>query len=188
MTESHFAVPGRNRCEVLSTWAAGVAYARSFNIVEHNSDIMEIATSADFFGNRWQVNAIIIPTPIHQNTKAYLQPVAEVMKLFRHHIGAHALKVTGMERQDMTASMSADGKTVYLHVVNPSATTTNDLNISFDGKQVKGMNVFEIAKNPMDEIMETCPDIFLPEHRYIEGSIYKMPPASVAAIEIAICD
>ena len=186
MTESHFNIPGRNRCELLSTWAAGVAYARSLNVVEHNADIMEIATSADFFGNRWQVNAIIIPTPINNDTQAYLQPVAEVMKLFRKHIGAYTLDVSGMETQDITASMSEDGKKVYLHVVNPSMDTFDELHISVEGKNIKGIKVIEIAKSPMEEIMQTCPDIFLPTEKQIFGDIYKMPPACVAAIEISL--
>ncbi|MFL7809461.1 MAG: alpha-L-arabinofuranosidase, partial [Anaerolineae bacterium] len=36
ITECHFALPGRNRCEVLSTWAAGVANARILNVHERN--------------------------------------------------------------------------------------------------------------------------------------------------------
>jgi hypothetical protein len=32
VTESHFSIPGRNRCELLSTWAAGVADARILNL------------------------------------------------------------------------------------------------------------------------------------------------------------
>lgn len=185
MTESHFNIRGRNRCELLSTWAAGVAYARSLNIVEHNSDIIDIATSADFFGNRWQVNALLLPTPINSGS-AYLQPVGEVMKLFRHHIGTHALDVKGMDAQDITASLSADGKTVYLHLVNASAHTEQPITIAVDDREVKSMKIFEIAKDPMDEIMQTCPNLFLPEKKNVDGTVYTMPPASVAAIEITL--
>jgi len=63
MTECHFALPGRSRCEVLSTWAAGVANARLLNVHERHGDRLKIATPADFCGTRWQVNAIMIPTP-----------------------------------------------------------------------------------------------------------------------------
>src|SRR5438874_1504948 len=31
MTECHFVIPGRDRCDVLATWAAGVSYARLLN-------------------------------------------------------------------------------------------------------------------------------------------------------------
>jgi len=54
MTECHFVLPGRNRCEVLSTWAAGVANARALNVLERHGDILKIATLADFCGTRWQ--------------------------------------------------------------------------------------------------------------------------------------
>ena len=63
MTESHFALPGRNRCDVLGTWAAGVADARILNVHERNGDILKIATLADFCGTRWMNNAIIDPHP-----------------------------------------------------------------------------------------------------------------------------
>jgi hypothetical protein len=179
-------ITGRNRNEMLSSWAMGVAYARSLNTVEHNADIIDIATSADFFGTRWQVNAILFNNPINPNSRAYLQPVAEVMKLFRHHIGANALDVSGLDAQDITASLSADGKTAYLHVVNPSAHTEQPIEIAIDGKTVKSMKIFEIAKNPTDEIMMTCPDLFKPEEKTVEGATYKMPPASVAAIEVTL--
>ncbi len=32
MTECHFSIPGRDRCDLLSTWAAGVSYARMLNV------------------------------------------------------------------------------------------------------------------------------------------------------------
>ena len=63
LTECHFAIPGRNRCEVLSTWAAGVSYARMLNVHERYGDKLKIATAADFCGTRWQVNAVMIPVP-----------------------------------------------------------------------------------------------------------------------------
>ena len=41
ITECHFTLPGRNRCEVLSSWAAGVANARILNVHERNGDSSE---------------------------------------------------------------------------------------------------------------------------------------------------
>src|SRR4030042_3961615 len=43
----HFALPGRNRCEVLSTWAAGIANARMLNVHERHGDRLKIATLPD---------------------------------------------------------------------------------------------------------------------------------------------
>ena len=63
MTECHFAIPGRDRCDVISTWATGVAYARILNNHQRHGDLLKIATAADFCGTRWQVNAVMIPVP-----------------------------------------------------------------------------------------------------------------------------
>ena len=66
MTESHYCIDdGRERGDVLSCWAAGVAYARNLNVIERHADVLDIATSADFFGIRWQVNAVMLPTPAY---------------------------------------------------------------------------------------------------------------------------
>jgi len=63
LTECHFVLSRRNRCEVLSTWAAGVANARVLNLHERNGDLLKIATLADFCGTRWQNNAVMTPSP-----------------------------------------------------------------------------------------------------------------------------
>ena len=112
MTEGHFALPGRNRCDVLSSWMAGVAYARNLNVIFRHSDVLDIATMADFFGNRWQVNAILIPTP-HGSGKPYLQPVGHVMRLFGKHRGEYAVDVCGGHEADVTASVEEDGTILH---------------------------------------------------------------------------
>ena len=69
MTECHFAIPGRNRCDVLATWAAGVSYARILNNHQRHGDVLKIATAADFCGTRWQNNAVMIPVPKGNNAR-----------------------------------------------------------------------------------------------------------------------
>ncbi|MHC4799767.1 MAG: alpha-L-arabinofuranosidase C-terminal domain-containing protein, partial [Planctomycetota bacterium] len=102
MTECHYAFPGRNRCEVLSTWAAGVANARLLNVHERHGDVLKIATLADFCGTRWQVNAIMIPVPGGQS---FMMPVAMVMSLYRRHTGKQAIEVGSTPQYlDVTAS------------------------------------------------------------------------------------
>src|SRR2546429_5523633 len=66
----------------MASWAAGVSYARILNTHQRHGDVLKIATAADFWGTRWQNNAVIIPTP-KGNNRAYLQPVARVMQLYR---------------------------------------------------------------------------------------------------------
>ena len=114
LTECHFALPGRNRGDVLSTWAAGVANARLLNVHERHGDLLKIATLADFCGTRWQVNAIMIPVP---RGRSFMMPVALVMSLYRHHVGDQAVAVSQQpDGLDVTASRT--GNRIYLHVVN----------------------------------------------------------------------
>lgn len=79
------------RQERLRSRDGRVSYARILNTHQRHGDLLKIATAADFCGTRWQ-NNVIIPTP-KGNNRAYLQPVARVMQLYRHHIGSHAIKV-----------------------------------------------------------------------------------------------
>ncbi len=185
MTEGHYQLPGRNRCEVLSSWAAGVSYARCLNTVERASDIIDIATMADFFGNCWQVNALMLPTPFASGN-AYLQPVGEVMKLFRHHIGEYSVEVEAAEGVDVTASISRDGKTLYLHLANTDNHNAAKLEFTVDGKAVNGFTAYEIAAEPFAEITQLTPDIFKPKEYTVKGGAYSLPTAAVAAVEIPL--
>ncbi|MBQ8640934.1 MAG: hypothetical protein IJ480_01845 [Clostridia bacterium] len=189
MTEGHYTLNGRNRCEVLSSWGAGVSYARCLSVIEQASDILDIATLADFFGNRWQVNALMLPAPIRDGN-AYLQPVGEVMKLFRHHIGSHALKYTVSETPgdpvDVNASLSPDGKKVYLHLVNTSRTGSCEVELEIPGSAAEGITAYEIAHDMAEEITPLTPDLFLPVERKITGRKYTLPAAAVTALEISL--
>ena len=95
MTEGHFVLPGHDRCSVLGTWAAGVAYARLLNVQVRNGDVLKIATLADFCGTQWKVNAIMIPAPRRPKRNAYLMPVARIMSLYRRHMGRKFVRLTG---------------------------------------------------------------------------------------------
>ncbi len=183
MTEGHFALPGRNRCEVLSSWAAGVSYARCMNTQARNGDILDIATMSDFFGNRWQVNSIMIPTPV-RNYKPYLQPVAWVAALFRHHSGEDGIRVIGPSELDITASRT--GNKLFLHLVNTSMTESHEIDFEIEGMTIEGGTAYEIASDPMLEITELIPDVFKPVEKAIEGKSWQIPPASVTAIELNV--
>ena len=122
LTECHFSIPGRDRCDVMSAWATGVSYARMLNLHQRHGDVLKIATAADFCGNRWQVNAVMIPTPSGKG-KAFLMPVARVMSLYRHHTGTHFVNVNrNPGGLDVTASRT--GNRIFLHVANLLRTRT----------------------------------------------------------------
>jgi alpha-L-arabinofuranosidase len=180
MTECHFALPGRNRCEVLSSWAAGVANARLLNVNERHGDVLQIATLADFCGTRWQVNAIMIPTP---SGRSFLMPVARVMSLFRNHQGRSALKVSSTGYLDVTASRT--GNKLFLHVVNYHSTRSQRTQIRVNGASICSGKVFEISAPAEVEIMDTCTDLFKPvEHKLLDVAAWTFPARSVSAVEL----
>jgi alpha-N-arabinofuranosidase len=181
MTECHFALPGRNRCEVLSTWAAGVANARLLNVHERHGDRLKIATLADFCGTRWQVNAIMIPVP---GGRSYMMPVALVMALYRHHTGEQAADVTkAPDGLDVTASRT--GERIFLHVVNTNRDRSVAARLSVEGRIVRSGKVFQLAADPEFEVIETQADALIPVQKELPGDgLWTFPPASVSAVEL----
>jgi alpha-L-arabinofuranosidase len=181
LTECHLAVPGRNRCEVLSSWAAGCCYARMANLHERHGDLLKIATLADFCGTRWQVNAIMIPVP---NGHPYLMPVAKVMALYRKYSGRQFLQTTSAsDLLDVTGSRSGD--TFYLHIVNTSRTHSVSAEFRIDGMKIVSAKAYEISENPMYEIIRAENDRLQPKEKIIDlAKGYSVPPASVTAVEL----
>jgi len=186
MTECHFVIPGRDRGDVLASWAAGVSYARILNSHQRHGDVLKIATAADFCGTRWQNNAVIIPTPLGNN-RAYLQPVARVMQLYRHHIGSHALEVErAPDGLDVVASRR--GNTVHLHVANTHRTKSVTAPIRIGGAAPHGGRVFEIAADPAVEVsyLNASDVMRTVEKPWPAGGVWEFPAASVSAFDLDI--
>jgi len=186
MTECHFVIPGRDRGDVLASWAAGVSYARILNNHQRHGDVLKIATAADFCGTRWQNNAVIIPTP-KGNNRAYLQPVARVMQLYRHHIGSHAIKVDGLpDGLDVVASRRRD--TVYLHVANIQRTRSVNTTIQIAGHVIRSGRAFEIAGDPAVELsyLNSADAMKTMERPFAKDGAWEFPAASVSALELDI--
>jgi len=186
LTECHFVIPGRARGDVLASWAAGVSYARILNNHQRHGDVLKIATAADFCGTRWQNNAVIIPTP-KGNNRAYLQPVARVMQLYRHHIGSHAIKMTtAPDVLDVAASRRAD--TLYLHVANTQRTRSVTATIQAGEHAIRAGRVFEITADPAvevsylnsGEVMKTV------QKPFTRDGVWEFPAASVSALELEL--
>jgi hypothetical protein len=183
ITECHFALPGRNRNEVLSSWAAGVANARLMNVYERNGDVLQIATLADFCGTRWNVNAVMIPVP---GGHAYMMPVARVMALYRRHSGAQAVRVVSAPPGlDVTASRTEEQ--VYLHVVNTERTRAVAAQLGVEGRSIASGAVWEIAVDPAFEVLPDTADVLAPARKELPPSgRWTFPPASVSAVEIEL--
>jgi len=181
LTECHFALPGRNRCEVLSSWAAGVANARILNVHERNGDVLKIATLADFCGTRWQNNAVMIPVP---GGRAFLMPVAMVMSLYRKHVGTEAVTVLQAPPDlDVTASRTDDR--LFLHVVNTNRTRSANTAIRVHGgKTVRG-RVYWFALEPELEVFEYRTEHTVPREQALgDASAWTFPAASVSAVDL----
>ena len=184
MTECHFAIPGRNRCDVLSTWATGVSYGRILNNHQRHGDVLKIATAADFCGTRWQVNAVMIPVPHGQS---YLMPVARVMKLYRHHIGEQSLGVTSTpDGLDVVASRT--GNKVFLHVVNTQRDRSVTAKFDLAGKSFDNATAFEIVDDPMVEVSDlNSRDVMQIKRRQLASDgVWEFPAASVSAVEVEL--
>jgi alpha-L-arabinofuranosidase len=182
MTECHFSIPGRNRNELLSTWAAGVAYARMLNVHERHGDVLKIATAADFCGTRWQVNAVMIPVPGGQS---FLMPVAHVMRLYRKHTGERAATVTAAP-PDLDVTASRTGDRLFLHVVNTNRTRPASVRITAAGRSIGAGRVFEIAADPMFEVMDPAPALSPKRKSLAPGGNWTFPAASVSAVELEL--
>ena len=183
LTECHFGLPGRNRCEVLSTWAAGVAYARALNVHERNGDLLKIATLADFCGTRWQNNAVMIPVPAG---KPFLMPVAMVMSLYRRHAGREAIEVLGSPAGlDVTASRT--GERVFFHVVNTERTRSIASAFQVQGRRIAEGRVHWFDPAPEFEVFEYHPEYVFPKEAKLDASLtWTFPAASVSAVELRL--
>ena len=184
MTEGHYAVPGRNRNELLSTWAMGVSYAVWHNILMRHSDVLDIATMADFLGNVWQCNAVMVPAPMRENSRCYLQPVGEVMRLFGAHQGKKALDISYDGSIDAVAS--ASGNKVFVHVANTSMVKSEQLNFNLEGKEIVSATMYSICAEPETEIAPTNIGCFKETVSVSENGVFTLPKCAVAAIEIII--
>lgn len=183
LTECHFGLPGRNRNEVLSTWAAGVAYAAVMNVHERHGDVLKIATLADFCGTRWQNNAVMIPVP---GGRSFMMPVAMAMSLYRRHTGVQAVTVTQTpDGLDVTASRTGD--TVFLHVVNTRRTRPLAARLDVQGMRVARGRVAWFAPEPELEILDYRPEHTFPQEADLApNEPWVFPRASVSAVELSV--
>lgn len=183
ITEGHYALPGRNRNEVLSTWGAGVSYARCLNTIHRNSDIIDIATMADFFGTVWQVNAILIAGR-KKGMFAYFQPVGTVMSLFGRYQGKKALDISYAGSIDAVASRT--GKKVYLHIANTDMNASQEIRLDLGGETIESVKVRGVAEDILTEITPCNPEVFALREFAADGDRITLPKAAVAAVEITL--
>jgi alpha-N-arabinofuranosidase len=181
MTESHFTMRGRNRCDLNSAWATGVAYGRFLNLHQRHGDLLKIANLGDFCGTRWQTNVIMIPTP---GGKSYIMPVGKVAALYYKHTGKQSVRVaSGAPDLDIVASRTDDR--FFLHVVNTNRTRSQACRLAIEGIALESGKAFEIATDPMAEITSFEDDPMKVREKPVAlDQPYQFPAASVTAIEL----
>jgi alpha-L-arabinofuranosidase len=181
LTECHFTMRGRNRCDVNSTWAVGVAYARFMNLHQRHGDLLKIANIGDFCGTRWQTNVIMLPVP---GGKAYVMPVGKVAALYRKHSGRQFVSVNG-GTPDLDVIASRTGDTFFLHVVNTNRTRSQSVRLALGGLSIRSIKAFQIAAEPEAEIMSAEKDpMKVKEQTHNGGEPISFPAASVTALEV----
>jgi alpha-L-arabinofuranosidase len=183
LTECHYTPQGRNRCEVLSSWAAGVSYARFLNLHERHGDVLKIANISDFCGTRWQTNGVMLPVPAG---RAFAMPVAKVMALYGRHFGRSFVSVPEAP-PDLDVTASRTGDRLYLHVINTNRTQSRSSALAIVGRTVRSATAFTIAADPEFEIMSAERDPMRVREAPVDpGAPFSFPPASASAVEVEL--
>jgi alpha-N-arabinofuranosidase len=181
ITEGHLSLRPGNANPILAEWLTAAYHARSLNIYQRHGARVKIATAADFEGNRWTVNAVILPTP---GGASYLMPVASIARLFKRHNGRQGVAVTSAP-PDLDIAASRTGNTLFLHVANLNYSAAAPATFAVAGMNVTGGRVFAIApENPREYVSQDQPAVFTPRESAIEAVRWTFPPRSVSAVEL----
>jgi len=184
ITEGHLSLSPHNANPILYEWLSAVYHARSLNIYQRHGAYVKIATAADFQGNRWTVNAVMLQTP---RGVTYLMPVASIASLFRKYNGTQGVTVrTAPSSLDVAASRTESK--IYLHVANLEYRRSVEAAFSVAGMTVVGGRVFEIAPEDLRQyVNQDQPDVFKPREVNLPVGPemrWRFPAGSVSAVEL----
>jgi hypothetical protein len=152
-------------------------------VIHRNSDLIDIATMADFFGNVWQVNAILLAGRKKQMI-AYFQPVATVMHLFGKYQGQQAIDV---EIPGVDCVGSRTGNKIYLHLVNTDMTGAKEIMLTADAP-IAEVKLHGVAEDILTEVTPCNPDVFAVKEFPVDGAHITLPKAAVAVAEITLAE
>jgi hypothetical protein len=186
ITEGHLSLSPHNSHPILHEWLSAVYHARSMNIYQRHGARVKISTGADFCGNRWTVNAVMLQVP---RGVSYLMPVGSVMRLFQRHNGKQGIAVRSAPAAlDIAASRSAN--TMFLHVLNTSYSRSVEAAFAVEGMLVSGGRVFEIApESPREYVNQDQPGVFAPREKPLPpGPVlrWRFPATSVSTVELDV--
>jgi hypothetical protein len=109
------------------------------------------------------------------------------MKLYRHHIGKHAIDV-GETPDGLDVVASRDERKVYLHVVNTKRERSVSARLHLADASASKATCYEIAEDPMAEVSELNSAKFMQTKTRdlpLDGS-WEFPAASVSAVEVEL--
>jgi alpha-L-arabinofuranosidase len=186
ITEGHLSLSPHNANPILYEWLSAVYHARSLNIYQRHGARVKIATAADFNGNRWTNNAVMLQTP---RGVSYLMPVGSIARLFKKYNGKQGVDVkTVPSNLDVAASRTA-GK-VYLHVANLEYKQSVEAAFAVAGMTIDGGRIYEIAPQDLRQyVNQDQPDIFKPREVVLPpgpGPKWRFPAGSVTAVELDV--
>src|SRR5262245_60229940 len=109
------------------------------------------------------------------------------MRLYRHHIGSHAVEVNRTpDGWDIAASRSDD--TVNRHVVNTQRTRAGKASFQIEGRRVERGRGVEMADDPMVEgtYLNSAEVMRVVEKQIGDRAGWEFPAASVSAVELKL--
>ena len=184
ITEGHLSLAPHNTNHILREWLSSVYHARSLNIYQRHGARVKISTAADFAGNRWTVNAVMLQTP---GRKSYLMPVASIARMFKRYGGKQGLSVQSSP-SSLDVAASRTGDRIFLHVANLEYGRSVDASFAVAGMGVNNATVHAIAPGDLRQyVNQDQPDVFRPvESRADGGPVWKwrFPAGCVAAVEL----
>ncbi|MBI4876184.1 MAG: alpha-L-arabinofuranosidase [Acidobacteria bacterium] len=184
ITEGHLSLVPHNANPILIEWLSAAYHARSLNIYHRHGAQVRIATGADFAGNRWTVNAVMLQTP---RGISFLTPVGAIMRLYKRHNGKQGVAVRSAPA-DLDIAASRTGNRVFLHVLNKSYSRPVEAALAVQGMKIAGGRVFEIAPDdPRTAAGLDQPAVFAPlEKALTPGPVvsWRFPATSVSAVEL----
>jgi hypothetical protein len=184
ITEGHLSIQPHNKNELLREWISGVYHARVLTLFENNSAVIDLATLADFAGQSWTVNAVLLGSP---REAPYLLPVGHIMRLFRRHSGTHGA-IARANDSGIMVSASRAGSRLYVHVTNTDLHRPADISFDLGGIAPGRVSCDRIAPPELSAAIDsTNLDVFAVEHLGPDSpDLLRLPKASVSAFTIEL--
>jgi len=184
ITEGHLSLSPHNANPILFEWLSAAYHARSLNIYQRHGARVKIATAADFQGNRWTNNAVMLATP---GAKSYLMPVGSIARLFKRYNGKQGVSVKSAP-SGLDIAASRNGNKVYLHVANLQYRGSIEASFAIDGMTANGGKIYAIAPDDLRSyVNQDQPDVFKPVESTLPagpGLRWRFPAGSVTAVEL----